>query len=204
MKATRWKAHGLVVLAAFFLAGSSWPVRAALGSEQLDSRRFLDAYRTALLRLQAACGSGYLEGMYTSQWFGARADRPEREATLEWDTEVRPEGRGSSQLMVHTPVLYYDRPAPKTSVDLSFQLTNSGPKPVRVAGMRFGCAAILPAEDLPCRVEAGQTKRLALKLLASLETKTGEIRSPLYLYTTAAGQAEVELTLVGRRNTGNR
>jgi hypothetical protein len=83
MIATRQKAHGLVILAAFFLAGSSWPVRATLGSEQLDSRRFLDTYRTALTRLQAACGSGYLEGVYTSQDFGARGDRPDREATVD-------------------------------------------------------------------------------------------------------------------------
>jgi len=426
MIATRWTAYGLAVLAAFFLAASSWQVRAAVGSEQLDSRRFLDTYRPALSRLQAACGSGYLEGVYTSQWFGAREDRPVREATVDmaygsdgdrekhvlirrdqastpyfervflprsgrtlileridparpfyirwisrpseapdnlapidrrdeiaraaysigggflipsildspsfqiiqlgrvdrdgaslvrlvfksrsdaakslpeldgwvlldpnrdlalrahevrmawpaspnslsvvsgtvryaggagagpfpeevtlvdrfrrdgqagehrihfrarrratespsagaftlaaydlgdypWDIEGRPEGRGSSQLVVHTPVLYFDRPAPKTSVDLSFRLTNSGPKPVRVVGMRFGCAAILPAEDLPCRIEPGQTKRLTLKLLASSET--GDTKSPLYLYTTAPGQAEVELTLVGRRNTGKR
>jgi len=335
MITTRWKAHRLVVLAACVLAGCSWPVRAALGGEQLDSRRFLDTYRTALRRLEAACGSGYLEGVYTSQWFGARADRPEREATLDmaygsdgdrekhvlirrdlafppdfervflprsgrtlilerldparpfyirwiskpseapdnmapidrrdviaraaysigggflipsildspsfqlielgrvdregasqvrlvfksrsdaakslpelddypWDTtEGRPEGRGSSQLMVDTRVLYFDRPAPKTSIDLSFQLTNSGPKPVRVVGWRCGCAATLPAEDLPCRIEPGQSKRLTLKLRGYSETETGETKFPLYLYTTAPGQAEVELTLVGRRNTGN-
>ncbi len=428
MIATRWKAHGLVLLAAYFLVAYWWPVRAVLGSEQLDSRQFLDTYRTALRRLQTACGSGYLEGVYTSQWFDARADRPLREATLDmayssdgnrekhvlirrdqastpyfervflprsgrtlilerldparpffirwiskpseapdnlaptdrrdvtaraaysigggflipsildapsfqiielgpvdrdgaslvrvvfksqtdaakslpeldgwllldprrdwalrahevritwpasptalsvvsgtvryadgpeagplpeevtlvdrfrrdgqasehrihfrarhrateppsagaftlaaydlgdytWDIQKRPEGSNSSQLTVHTPVLYFDRPAPKTSVDLSFQLTNSGPTPVRVVGMRFGCAAILPAEDLPCRIEPGQTKRLTLKFLASLETKAGETRSPLYLYTTAPDQAEVELTLVGRRSIGDR
>jgi len=426
MIATHWNADGLAVLAAFFLAGSSWPVLAALGSEQLDSRGFRDTYRTALLRLQAACGTGYLEGVYTSQRFGATKDRPVREATVvmaygsdgdrekhllirrdlsstpyfervflprsgwtlilerldparpfyirwiskpseapdnlapngrrdviaraaysigggflmpsildspsfqvielgrvdrdgaslvrvvfkcrpdtanslpemdgwllldpkrdwalrahevritwpaspnsfsvvngtvryadgagagplpeevtlvdhsgpdgqagehrihfharrrttespaagaftlaaydlgdyHWDTAESPEARGSGQLIVHTPVLYYDRPAPKTSVDVSFQLTNSGTKPVRVVGMRFGCAAILPAEDLPCRMEPGQTRRLTLQLRASSET--GDTKSPLYLYTTAPGQAEVELTLVGRSTTGNR
>ncbi len=105
---------------------------------------------------------------------------------------------------MHTPVLYYDRPAPKASVDLSFQLTNSGPKTIRVVGMRFGCAANLPAEELPCRIEPGQTKTLTLKILPSSETGTGETRFPLYLYTTAPGQAEVELTLVGRSSTGDR
>jgi hypothetical protein len=428
MIGTRWKAQGLVVLAAFFSAGFWWPGWAVLGSEQPDSRQFLDTYRAALLRLQAACGSGHLEGVYTSRWFGARADRPVREAALDmayssdghrekhvlirrdqasapyfervflprngrtlilerldperpffirwiskpseapdnlaptdrrdtiaraaysigggflipsildapsfqiielrrvdrdgaslvrvafksrsdaakslpeldgwvlldprrdfalrahevriawpaspnslslvsgtvryadgaaagllpeevtlvdrfrrdeqasehrihfrarrrasespsadtftlaaydlgdypWGVERQPEHRGSSQLTVLTPVLFYDRPAPKTSVDLSFQLTNSGSKAVRVVGMRFGCAAILPAEELPCRIEPGQTKRLTLKLQASSETGTGETRFPLYLYTTAPGQAQVELTLVGRKSTQHR
>jgi hypothetical protein len=70
--------------------------------------------------------------------------------------------------------------------------------------MGYGCAASLPADDLPCRFEPGQTKRLTLKLQATSETETGEARFPLYLYATAPGQAEVELTLVGRRNTGVR
>ena len=121
-----------------------------------------------------------------------------------WDIERQPENRGSRQLTVHTPVLYFDRPAPRTSVELSFRLTNSGHTPVRVVGMRFGCAANLPAEDLPCRIEPGQTKALTLKLLPSSETGSGETRFPLYLYTTAPGQAEVELTLVGRSGTGAR
>ena len=120
-----------------------------------------------------------------------------------WDTEARREG-GASPLKVDTPVLYFDPPAPKTSVELSFRLTNSGPTPVRVVGMRFGCAANLPAEDLPCRIEPGQTKRFALTLRAFSEPETGEAEAPLYLYTTAPGQVEVELTLVGRRNTENR
>ena len=206
-------------------------VRTALGSEQLDSGPFLDTYRTALGRLQTACGSGYLEGVYTNRRLGANAEQPDREATFDiaygrrrtiepppardfmlaayglddypWDTEDRPEG-GASPLKVDTPVLYFDRPAPKTSVELSFRLTNSGHTPVRVVGMRFGCAANLPAEDLPCRIEPGQTKRFALTLRAFSEPETGEAESPLYLYTTAPGQAEVELTLVSRRNTENR
>ena len=44
---------------------------------------FLDTYRLVLGRLQAACGSGYLEGVYTSQWFESTADRPVREVTIE-------------------------------------------------------------------------------------------------------------------------
>jgi len=40
-------------------------------------------YRAALARLQAACGRGYLEGVYSGQRFGANADRPVREATLD-------------------------------------------------------------------------------------------------------------------------
>ncbi len=48
MIASRSKAHRLVVLAAFISAGASWPTRAALASEQIDSRQFLDTYRAAL------------------------------------------------------------------------------------------------------------------------------------------------------------
>ena len=77
------KAHRLVVLAAFISVGASWPTTAALASEQIDSREFLDTYRAALKRLQAGCGSGDLEGVYTSQWFGARADQPLRETAVE-------------------------------------------------------------------------------------------------------------------------
>ena len=53
-------------------------------------------------------------------------------------------------------------------------------------------------------MEPGQTKRFALTLRAFSEPETGEAESPLCLYTTAPGQGEVELTLVGRRNTENR
>jgi hypothetical protein len=213
----------------------------ALGSEQLDSRPFLDTYRTALGRLQTACGSGYLEGVYTSRRFGANAEQPDREVTVDiaygsdGDREkhglirrdlafppyfervflprsgrtlilerIDPSRPCYIRLKVDTPVLYFDRPAPKTSVELSFQLTNSRHTPVRVVGMRIGCAATLPADDLPCRMEPGQTRRFALTLRAFSEPETGEAESPLYLYTTAPGQAEVELTLVGRRNTENR
>ena len=69
--------------------------------------------------------------------------------------------------------------------------------------MKFGCAFILPALDLPCRIEPGQTQILTVKRLATSETEADETRSTHYLYTTAPGQAEVELTLVGRRNAGD-
>jgi len=119
-----------------------------------------------------------------------------------WDIEGQPEGAGPGQLKVVTPIITFDLPSGKETVDLSFELENSGTTPVRVVGMRFGCAAILPADDLPCRIEAGQTKRLTLKLRSYSET--GDTSSPLYVYTTAPGQSEVELTLRGRSNTGNR
>ena len=64
--------------------------------------------------------------------------------------------------------------------------------------MRIGCAAIIPSEDLPCRMEAGQTKSFKLKLQATTETGASETRFPLYLYTTSQGQAEIVLTLVER------
>ncbi len=421
MIANRWKALGLMGLAVF-LSCSSWCVCATCGSDQVDSRQFL-TYRAALKRLQAGCGSGYLEGVYTNQWFGGKSDQPEREMTADityssdgnrekyvlvrrdqtsvpyfervflprggrtlileridparpffirwiskpteapdnlaptdrrdvvvraaysigggflvpsildapsfqiiqlgrvdrdgaslvratfhcpadaakstpemdgwllleptrdralrahevritwpaapscpsivsgtvryadgaaagllpeevtvvdrfqrdgrpagehrihfqvrrraagsppadaftlaaygmgdfpWDNEGRPKGDGSGQIRLNTPILLYDRPAPKTTVDLSFQVTNTGPGPVRVVGMRFGCAAMLPADNLPCRIEASQTKTLTLKLLATPEPERVGTKHPLYLYTTALGQAEVELTLVGR------
>jgi hypothetical protein len=120
-----------------------------------------------------------------------------------WDVTGQSESPASDQLIVHTPVISYNRPALKGSVDISIQLTNSGNEPVRVVGMRFGCAAILPAEDLPCRIEPGQDKTFIVKLLASSETETGETRAPLYLYTTAPGQSEIELTLVGNKYAGD-
>jgi hypothetical protein len=70
--------------------------------------------------------------------------------------------------------------------------------------MKFGCAVNPPALDLPCRIEAGQTRTLTLKLLATSENETDEIKSTHYLYTTAPGQAEAELTLVGRGNAKDR
>jgi hypothetical protein len=113
------------------------------------------------------------------------------------DGEAQSVGRGQARLIVDKPLVYFDRPAPNASADVSFQLTNAGAKPARVVGMRIGCASNLPTNDLPCQIEAGGIKRLALKLLATSEP--GETRSTLYLYTTAPGQAEVELTLVGRK-----
>ena len=122
-----------------------------------------------------------------------------------WDVEPQPEDRGSRQLMVHTPVLYFDRPAPKTFVDLSFQLTNSGSQAVRVVGMevwlrghpsRRGLAVPNPTRpDQEAHAEAPGIPR---------RRRRDETRFPLYLYTTAPGQAEVELTLVGRSSTGDR
>jgi hypothetical protein len=47
-------------------------------------------------------------------------------------------------------------------------------------------------------MEVGQTKSFKLKLEAITETEASETRFPLYLYTTAPGQAEIELPLVGR------
>ena len=65
-----------------FLASSTRPVNAADPRDGLSLRNFLVTYRAALERLQVACSSGYLKGVYTSQWFGAKTDTPEREATL--------------------------------------------------------------------------------------------------------------------------
>jgi hypothetical protein len=47
-------------------------------------------------------------------------------------------------------------------------------------------------------MEPGQIKTFKLKLQATAETEASETRIPLYVYTTAPGQAEVELTLVER------
>jgi hypothetical protein len=117
-----------------------------------------------------------------------------------WDIEERLEGRGLGRLNVDPRVLPFERPEPGASVALSFRLTNAGLEPVRVVGMRVGCAGIPPDKDLPCLIEPGQTRTLSLKLQAFSEPEEGETQFPLYLYTTAPGQAEVELTLVGRRN----
>jgi hypothetical protein len=109
---------------------------------------------------------------------------------------------GPNQLVVRTPVIHHDRPAPKESVDVSFELTNLGTTAARVVGMRIGCAAIIPSDDLPCRLEPGQTKRLTLRLNDSSEM--GDTKTPLYLYTTAPGQAEIDLTIVGHQRVDKR
>jgi hypothetical protein len=116
----------------------------------------------------------------------------------------RPTDRGGARLTVPISVVPFIQPKPGSTVDVSFEFTNPGPKPVRVVGMRIGCAARLPANDLPGLIEPGQSKTFTIKLQAFSEAEAGETRTPLYVYTTASGQAEIKLTLVGRSNGENR
>jgi hypothetical protein len=94
-------------------------------------------------------------------------------------------------------------PRPKSTVDVSIELTKPVPKPARIVGTRFGCATTLPSEDLPGPIAPGQTRTYTLKIHAFSEASAGEARTPLYVHTTASGQAEVEFTLVGRWNSEN-
>jgi hypothetical protein len=120
-----------------------------------------------------------------------------------WDRD-RPTNQDAARLTVPISVVPFLRPKPDSTVDVSFEFTNPGPKPVRIVGMRIGCAAILPTDDLPGPIEPGQSKSFTIKLQAFSGAEAGESRTPLYVYTTASGQAEVELTLVGRSNAQNR
>jgi hypothetical protein len=101
-------------------------------------------------------------------------------------------------LTVATPEIPFVHPESKSTVDVPFEINNPGPQTVRVVGMRIGCAALLPTEDLPSEILPGQRKRFDLKLQAFSEAGARQTGTPLYVYTTAFGQAEVEFTLVGR------
>jgi hypothetical protein len=79
-------------------------------------------------------------------------------------------------------------------VSVSFLLTNQSSERIRILGCRMGCSCTTPDNKMPFTLEAGAQSSFRISIVLD---KPQFVNADLALYTSAPGQPELEVLVIG-------